>query len=84
MYYFSSCLDTSLRPLQPEVREIFLLFHFAAYSSKQFTKTMTDFQAEIKLSHLSQTLRHSGTSGSPWAVALCCQMRRSRESTDRL
>lgn len=44
------------------------------------------FSAGLRLefSYLSQTLRHSGTSGSPWAPALCCQMSKRRESTDRL
>lgn len=32
--------------------------------------------------HLSQTFMHSATSGSPWRLALCCQMSSSLESTD--
>lgn len=34
-------------------------------------------------SYLSQIVIHSGTSGSPCREALCCQMSRTLESTDR-
>lgn len=37
---------------------------------------------KTKFFYLSQTFIHSGTSGSPCRVALCCHMRRSLESTD--
>lgn len=43
----------------------------------------TQSSPDLLGSYLSHTFRHSGTSGSPCAPALCCQISRRRESTER-
>lgn len=77
-------IPTSAQTTHARVLVMLVPRNFHLIKNQRDKRWQTDFQLNTKLSHLSQTLRHSGTSGSPWAVALCCQMRRSRESTDKL